>query len=126
MKRLVIAIILFLSACLMCIAGYFILNNTCEQLDEMLETSIECAEKEDGDMLIANAEQLSATWEKYRTVFSVLTQHSHLDSFEQKIRILSYYAQTGDFAQYTQTCREAQNGLLHLIESERVTIGNIF
>lgn len=126
MKRLIIALILFSTACLMSIGGYFTLKGTCENLDGLLTDALACAEQQEQENLVTSNDQLSSAWERSRTLVSVMTQHSHLDEFEQKIKMLDHYAQDGDFEQYVEAAYEAKNELHHLLESEKVTLGNIF
>lgn len=126
MKRLIIAVVLFIAACFMSVGGYFTLKGTCDRLDDLLAEASACAQQQDSEKLSACNEQLSNAWERSRTVVSVMTQHSHLDEFEQKVKMLEHYAQDGDFEQYVETACEAQNELEHLLESEKITIGNIF
>lgn len=126
MKRLIIAVILFAAACFMSVGGYFTLKGTCDRLDVLLVEARTSAEQQDAEKLAAGNERLSSAWERSRTVVSIMTQHSHLDEFEQKVKMLDHYARDGDFDKYVETACEAQNELEHLLESEKITLGNIF
>lgn len=126
MKRLAIAIILFSVACLISIGGYFSLRSACEHLDGMITDSVACAQEENHEHLHICTERLDTAWKKYRIIFSMMTQHSHLDGFEQELHMMDYYAQNGDYDQYRTSAYEAQNELHHLLDSERITLGNIF
>ena len=55
-----------------------------------------------------------------------MLQHSHLDDFERRIQMLDYYFAQGDYEKYIETSQEARNELTHIMESERLSLGNIF
>lgn len=126
MKRLFIAIALFSAACLLCLSGYSLLKSTNEQLDALLTESIACAQRQDEAGVNRCNRELAEKWNQARTVFAVMIQHSHLDDFERKINMLDFYAGRQDYGQYMEASREAKNELAHIMESEKVTIGNIF
>ncbi len=126
MKRLAIAIAFFMTACLLCVGGYFILKDTNEDLDNLLTESITCAQHQDIQGLEASNARLMQKWNQSELIFSVMLQHSHLDDFERRIQMLDYYFAQGDYEKYIETSQEARNELTHIMESERLSLGNIF
>lgn len=126
MKRLAIAIAFFMTACLLCVGGYFILKDTNEDLDSLLADVIAYANTGDADALQAGNARLMNEWNRSKVIFSVMLQHSHLDDFERRIQMLDYYFAQGDYERYIETSQEARNELTHIMESERLSLGNIF
>ena len=126
MKRLIIAIALFSAACILCLTGSSLLKSTNEQLDSILTQGIECAVRQDETGTLRCNQELTAQWRRFQTIFAVMIQHSHLDDFERQINILSCYLEEKDYKQYIEASYAAKNELAHIMESERVTIGNIF
>jgi len=126
LKRLAIAIAFFVAACLLCVGGYFILRDTNEELDSLLTESIACAQQQDIQRLEMSNTRLMEKWDRAELVFSVMLQHSHLDDFERRIRMLNFYFDQKDYEKYIEISYEAKNELEHIMESERLSLGNIF
>lgn len=115
-----------MTACLLCVGGYFILKDTNEDLDSLLADVIAYANTGDADALQAGNARLMNEWNRSKVIFSVMLQHSHLDDFERRIQMLDYYFAQGDYERYIETSQEARNELTHIMESERLSLGNIF
>ncbi len=126
MKRLIIAIVFFATACLLCTGGYFILKSTNEKLDSLLTAVIDSADAGDRDALQDDNTRLMEQWDRSEVLFSVMLQHSHLDDFERRIQMLDYYLAREDYEKYIEISQEARNELAHIMESEHLSLGNIF
>lgn len=126
MKRLLIAIVLFISAIGMSIFGFFTLESKTEQLGQAFSAGIEAARTQDAQAVAESTAHIQSLWGQNRTAFSVMIQHSHLDDFEQKLGELPRLTEKQDFDGYIDACTNSQQELRHILDSEKITFGNIF
>lgn len=126
MRRLAAAICLLAVAIALSIWGHVELNKNCDELIKELESCIEIAEAEDTERLIEKGEYLDTWWQKKHTVFSVLVNHSALDTIQSFVPTLKELAEIGDTQEVIENCYECINMTEDLKMNEEISIGNIF
>ena len=102
------------------------ISKTVDMLLESLENSMAAADLGDWAASQAHAEKFADIWNGRVTYLTVLMAHSQLDPINASV---SRYAELVQQQDYTQSKSEGvwlKAMLVHLVDTDKVTIGNIF
>ncbi len=83
MKRIVIAISLFIVILASCITETIFLNNIVNNFIEIVETTIDKVEDEDIDSAIENSEKAAIDWESNELLLANFIDHSRLQNINE-------------------------------------------
>lgn len=125
MKRIFFAIGALLSAILICTAGYLILVDTCDKLENTLDQIVVFAEKGDVENSLKKAQEVAKQWEDIHGRIEAVVNHAETDELEELIKSLPVYARLGNTERLCEKSEIAINRLHHVIKNEKVLISNI-
>lgn len=102
MKRLIIAVSLFVAAITFCVIGNLIITDTTDELAACFE---KCSVKEDNKKLyMAKVNKALGMWEEKKTVFYIFLPESELEELENNMDELNFFVKNSDYNQCPQVC----------------------
>ena len=125
MKRIFFAIGALLSAILICTVGYFLLVDTCDKLETILNEVVYFAENDDTENALKKAQEVADQWEEIHGRIEAVVNHAETDELEEVIKSLPVYARLGDTERLCEKTEIAINRLHHIVKNEKVLISNI-
>lgn len=125
MKRIFFAIGALLSAILICTVGYFVLVDTCDKLETILNEVVYFAENDDTENALKKAQEVADQWEEIHGRIEAVVNHAETDELEEVIKSLPVYARLGDTERLCEKTEIAINRLHHIVKNEKVLISNI-
>ncbi len=126
MKRTIFAIIALISAVGLCFTGFYVINDTCEELKNSLNDVSSFAREGNIPTAQQKAKQAADLWEDIHGKIETFTPHSETDELEETVKNLPVYAQQGNMERLEQESEKAIKRLDHIIKNEKPLISNIF
>ena len=126
MKRIWIAVFLLLTVAVLCTSGSMVLKSRTNKLIGVLEEGISACEGSRKNQLKESAEKINKEWERSHIVLSMMIRHSDLEDLEKCIKELPYLAKAGDKDGFKSNCRDGIIVINHILDSEKLNLGNIF
>ncbi len=124
MKRLIIAIILFISVIVIYISTVSYIINSCENTRDLVDKAV-MSFKENKD---ANneTEYLKEYWDKEEKILSAFVNHDHIDEIELSISSLNIYAKNGDEKMFYMYADSIKTLIHQVLEDTKITPSSIF
>lgn len=125
-KRTVTAISALLLSVILCAAGFYVLNRTCNSLTQPLEELSKYAEQHDSENARKQTEKVLEMWEKSHGKIEALTRHAETDELEKIIKSLSVFVRQNDMERLEEAAQSGINRLEHIVKKELPVLSNIF
>ena len=126
MSRIVVSVGALVIAFAIAFAGYFLVENACEKLENKLTEICHEAQKDNVEKAIELSESAIELWEDVHGLVESFIRHEETDTLEELIKSLSVYAHQGNMERLEQQADLAIDEISHLIRSEKPLISNIF
>jgi hypothetical protein len=126
MKRIVIAVSALLGAFVISFTGYFLVDNTCNKLENHLWEICTVAQNRETEKAIVMSDDAVSLWEEVHGLVESFIRHEETDKLEELIKSLPVYAQQGNMERLEQQSDLAIDEIHHLIRSEKPLLSNIF
>jgi thioredoxin-like negative regulator of GroEL len=126
MKRIVIAISAIFGAFIISFTGYFLVDKTCERLENHLWEICAVSQKQEIEKAVKMSDDAVSLWEEAHGLVESFIRHEETDKLEELIKSLPVYAQQGNMERLEQQADLAIDEIHHLIRSEKPLISNIF
>lgn len=102
MKRLIIAVSLFVAAITFCVVGNLIITDATDELAACFE---QCSVKEDNKKLYgAKVNKALGMWEEKKAVFDIFLPENELEELENNMDELNFFVKNSDYSQCPQVC----------------------
>ena len=125
MKRVVAAVILFSFAVVLSLWSETTYEKYMSSFEKDIENIISLCENNTEEEIIKSTEQTAERWHKSDGLLHSLVVHEGMDDLEEIITSLPEIAKHSDKEELILKCVEAVNIIKNLLESERVSIGNV-
>ena len=125
MKRVVIAIVLLISAISVSVWANISFEKNMEEFSSLLQNLIVCSEKSDDELLKTETEMIVDKWYSSSAFLHSLVAHEGMDELEKSITSLPLLIEHSDREEFRNECIRAVNQIKNLIDSERLNIGNV-
>ncbi len=126
MKRTIFAITALISVVILCFVGFYIINDTCNELKNSLNEVSSFAREGNIATAQQKAEHTVKLWEDIHGKIETFTPHSETDELEEIVKSLPVYAQQGNMERLEQESEKAINRLEHIVKNEKPLLSNIF
>lgn len=126
MKRIVIAVSALLGAFVISFTGYFLVDNTCNKLENHLWEICTVAQNRETEKAIVMSDDAVSLWEEVHGLVESFIRHEETDKLEELIKSLPVYAHQGNMERLEQQSDLAIDEIHHLIRSEKPLLSNIF
>lgn len=126
MKRVMIAPILFVFILAICISTVYITNSKTKPLINDLYKLIDYAKADDSQNATQLAHSIEYQWEDLEDTFSLYLHHNAYEDTAQSISVIKGYAECGEMPELIAECYSAIGTLIHITDSLKPTLGNIF
>lgn len=126
MKRLIIALVAISSAFIISFIGFFLVQKTCDRLEEQLVEICETAQKQNMNEALKKSEELIVLWDESHGVIESFVDHDETDKLEETIRNLPTFAHEGNMERLYQQADLAIDELSQIVRGEKPLISNIF
>lgn len=124
MKRLIAAAILTVFVITVYFSGFFLINNICDDANNILEECINAYNS--GENAAEKAEKLEKFWSKKEKILSVFSNHSEIDDIETAIRLLKLYSITEEKEIFSEYCGTVKVMLHQMVEDTVPNMHSIF
>lgn len=126
MKRIIISIVLFILIIIFCVISRYLVDNNINDIIPHLESALTYVNDSEiikSDESINTANDL---WHKYSKVLSLYLRHNEIDIIDSSFIRATSYIKTENIGLYIVEINEIKEALLHLIDMDKLTLGNIF
>ncbi len=125
MKRIIIALILLLSAISVSVWSNITFEKNMEEFSYALRSLISYSEKSDNEKLKEETLKVVNAWYDSSAFLHSLVAHEGMDELEKSITSLPLLLEHSDREEFRNECINAVNQINNLVDSERLSIGNI-
>lgn len=125
MKRIVVALILLLSAISVSVWSNISFENRMEEFSYSLKNLISYSENSNDEKLEEETRKVVDAWHDSSAFLHSLVAHEGMDELEKSITSLPLLLEHSDREEFVDECIKAVNQIENLIDSERLNIGNI-
>lgn len=122
MKRLVVAVVIFILIIMSCIFTTYQLNDRTQDVLEKIESCSELFEKEKYDDCYKSLIETENTWIKSETILSQLVSRDKVEEIGRSIALAKAYASAEDVAGFFSTIEDIKILISHLKKEEGFTI----
>lgn len=126
MKRLVFALILLVSAVFISIWSGIIFRSELNSLNDSIEHLIDVSQKSSDEILEKETSKVLSEWEKASSFLHSFVLHEGMDILEQNITSLPLLIEHSDRLTFRNKCIEAITQIENLLNSEKISVENIF
>lgn len=125
MKRIIIALILLISAVSVSVWSNISFEKNMKQFSDALEHLIFCSENSGDKKLEEETYKVVDAWYDSSPFLHSLVAHEGMDELEKSITSLPLLLEHSDREEFINECIKAVNQINNLIDSERLNIGNV-
>lgn len=126
MKRLVVALTLLAAAIFIAIWSGFVFRAELNSLSASIDRLVDISETASDKTLSEETEKVLAEWEEASKFLHSFVLHEGMDTIEQNITSLPMLITHSDRLTFRNKCIEAINQIENLLNSEKISIENIF
>ena len=126
MKRIIVAIILLLSAVSASVWSNFSFEKHMKEFSSSLQNLISYSESLSDEKLKEKTGRVVDAWLDSSAFLHSLVAHEGMDELEKSITSLPLLLEHSDREEFRKECIKAVNQIANLIDSERINIGNVF
>ena len=126
MKRLVIALILFSAAVFIAVWSGIVFRSELDSLNDSIEHLIDVSQSSSDEILKEETSKVLSEWEKASSFLHSFVLHEGMDILEQNITSLPLLIEHSDRLTFRNKCIEAMTQIENLLNSEKISIENIF
>lgn len=126
MKRLVIALILFSAAVFIAVWSGIVFRSELNSLNDSIEHLIDVSQSSSDKLLKEETSKVLLEWEKASSFLHSFVLHEGMDILEQNITSLPLLIEHSDRLTFRNKCIEAMTQIENLLNSEKISIENIF
>lgn len=126
MKRLVIALILFSTAVFIAVWSGIVFRSELNSLNDSIEHLIDVSQSSSDEILKEETSKVLSEWEKASSFLHSFVLHEGMDILEQNITSLPLLIEHSDRLTFRNKCIEAMTQIENLLNSEKISIENIF
>ena len=126
MKRLIVAVLFFILAIVICITGYIVCVDKLNELNDSLGQAMYVANTENHENLIKLTNNIVDDWDEYEKTLGLFISHSEMEDINSNIKILTFYAKNKDYDQYREYCERSIDSSKNVIDSQNLSLKNIF
>ncbi|MGI6269356.1 MAG: DUF4363 family protein [Candidatus Howiella sp.] len=126
MKRLILTAAIFLILILLCTAGLYTVSSFTEEMDGLLERAILLAEAGRFEAAAELAQAAEDRWVEIEPKISFFVNHDVVSAVGESVAGLPPLAKEETASDFLSLCRTAKISLVHLADSQRVSLYNIF
>ena len=126
MKRLVIALVLLSSAVFIALWSGLIFRSELNSLNDSIEHLIDVSQSSSDEILKEETSKVLSEWGKASSFLHSFVLHEGMDILEQNITSLPLLIEHSDRLTFRNKCIEAITQIENLLNSEKISIENIF
>lgn len=126
MKRLVIALILFSAAVFIAVWSGIVFRSELNSLNDSIEHLIDVSQSSSDEIIKEETSKVLSEWEKASSFLHSFVLHEGMDILEQNITSLPLLIEHSDRLTFRNKCIEAITQIENLLNSEKISIENIF
>lgn len=126
MKRLVIALILFSAAVFIAVWSGIVFRSELNSLNDSIEHLIDVSQSSSDEILKEETSKVLSEWEKASSFLHSFVLHEGMDILEQNITSLPLLIEHSDRLTFRNKCIEAMTQIENLLNSEKISVENIF
>lgn len=126
MKRLILTAAIFLLLIFLCSAGLHTVTTFAEEMDDLLHQAIREAEAGRFEAAGALAAEAETRWVEIEPKISFFVNHDVVSSVGESVAGLPPLAKAETAADFLSLCRTAEISLIHLADSQKISLYNIF
>ena len=126
MKRLVIALVLLSSAVFIALWSGLIFRSDLKSLNDSIEHLIDVSQSSSDEILKEETSKVLSEWGKASSFLHSFVLHEGMDILEQNITSLPLLIEHSDRLTFRNKCIEAITQIENLLNSEKISIENIF
>lgn len=126
MKRIIISIILFILIIIFCVFSRYLVDFSINTIIPNLEQALTYVN--DGEIMRSDESINTANdlWHKYSKILSLYLRHNEIDIIDASFIRATSHIKTKNISLYIVEINEIKEALLHLIDMDKLTLGNIF
>lgn len=125
MKRLIIALSIFVLTVSACVYGFFAVDKSGEEMIEIISEGIAQARSGEYD-LNDIAEKINREWSNRSTLFKCVFVHDEFSEVEALLYKLSFFARKNSSDDFAECADEAISRIRYALDNEKPKIQNIF
>lgn len=125
MKRIVIALILLITAVSVSVWSNISFEKSMESFSVSLKELISYSENADNEKLEEETLKVVEAWRDSSAFLHSLVAHEGMDELEKSITSLPLLLKHSDREEFVNECIKAVNQIDNLIDSERLNVGNV-
>ncbi len=125
MKRIIIALILLLSAISVSVWSNISFEKNMENFSFAINNLIVCSQNSTDEKLEKETRKVVDAWYDSSAFLHSLVAHEGMDELEKSITSLPLLLKHSDREEFRKECIKAVNEINNLIDSERLNIGNV-
>lgn len=126
MKRLILTMAIFLTLILLCAAGLYTVSSFTKEMDDLLEQAIQAAEAGRFEEAEALAQSAENRWIQIEPKISFFVSHDTVSAVGESVAGLPPLAREETAENFLSLCRTAKISLIHLADSQKISLYNIF
>lgn len=126
MKRLVIALILFSAAVFIAVWSGIVFRSELNSLNDSIEHLIDVSQSSSDEILKEETSKVLSEWGKASSFLHSFVLHEGMDILEQNITSLPLLIEHSDRLTFRNKCIEAMTQIENLLNSEKISVENIF
>lgn len=126
MKRLVIALVLLSAAVFIAVWSGIVFRSELNSLNDSIEHLIDVSQSSSDEILKEETSKVLSEWEKASSFLHSFVLHEGMDILEQNITSLPLLIEHSDRLTFRNKCIEAMTQIENLLNSEKISIENIF
>lgn len=125
MKRIIIALLLLISAISVSVWSNITFEKNMEYFSYSLKNLISYSENSDDEKLLKETMTVVEAWQESSAFLHSLVAHEGMDELEKSITSLPLLLEHSDREEFRNECIKAVNQINNLIDSEKLNIGNV-
>lgn len=126
MKRLVIALVLLSAAVFIAVWSGIVFRSELDSLNDSIEHLIDVSQSSSDEILKEETSKVLSEWGKASSFLHSFVLHEGMDILEQNITSLPLLIEHSDRLTFRNKCIEAITQIENLLNSEKISIENIF
>lgn len=126
MKRLVIALVLLSAAVFIAVWSGIVFRSELNSLNDSIEHLIDVSQSSSDEILKEETSKVLSEWGKASSFLHSFVLHEGMDILEQNITSLPLLIEHSDRLTFRNKCIEAMTQIENLLNSEKISIENIF
>ena len=126
MKRLVIALVLLSAAVFIAVWSGIVFRSELNSLNDSIEHLIDVSQSSSDEILKEETSKVLSEWGKASSFLHSFVLHEGMDILEQNITSLPLLIEHSDRLTFRNKCIEAITQIENLLNSEKISIENIF